>query len=336
MLTRIKPFLPGIALVIVLLALFFILNNGGEREMYSDTDPAFNAAYWKQEMDLRGPQAAYASFRERNGQAPFARQHFSAHVVGEMLAEELGIEGIPVCDASFGFGCYHGYFGRLIAERGTSSITELDAKCVEAFGPLGTGCLHGIGHGILEYVGYDQLNEGLRLCEMTTVEAPLLGCSAGVFMEYHARLGESTAGYVPEGRAFDPADPYNPCLSVREQDSDACYYGLGLWYRTEFGTNYQQMGSLCSGLSGTARTHCFLGIGTNTSPLEGYSLTAALSACATFSAEDELTCRAGASWGFFSDPVYRELADDACAYPDEDKETECLALADLTLQNTRP
>lgn len=330
---RLKPFLPGIGLAAALVLLLFMLGTSHSSHTtsarYSDSDPAYNKAFWVEELNKKGARDAYAGFRTRNQEAPFARQHFSAHVMGELLAEELGTDGISVCDASFGFGCYHGFFGRLIAERGTDSIRELDAKCVEAFGPLGTGCQHGIGHGILEYVGYDDINAALELCDMTTSAAPLLGCSSGVFMEYHERLGQATEGYMPEGREFNPADPYDPCTVTRTSDLDACYYGLGLWYRAEFGTEYQKIGQLCADLPDHARTHCFLGVGSSIAPLEGYSLPTSLSACATYSSDDALACRAGVSWAFYADPPQRELADDACAYPDQGSQEACLQLADL-------
>lgn len=333
MLERVKPFVPLLTLVLVAGGIAYIVSGGaGERLSYSDTDPGYNASYWEQELRTRQPKEVYASFRTQNQQAPQERQHFAAHVIGKLIAEKLHTEGISLCDASFGFGCYHGFFGQLIGAEGISTITELDAECVEAFGPLGTGCQHGIGHGLLEYVGYDRINEALELCDMTTKVAPLLGCSSGVFMEFHTRLGEATPEILPAGRQFDPANPYSPCTEVREDDQDACYYELGLWFEMEFHDDYQKMNQLCTALPDRARTHCFLGVGSNVAPLEHYSLESILAACATFGTQDELACRAGASWSFYADPTYRELADDACAYPDSKTQQECHALADLTRQ----
>ena len=326
-----KTFIAPLILVVLLGAIFassFFSHRSSIA--YSDTDPAYNRAYWKQEIANLGPAKAYTLFKQENAKAPALRQHFSSHVIGELLYEKLGIDGIAVCDSTFGFGCYHGFFGQAIASGGSERIAELDSACVKAYSSLGTGCQHGLGHGILEYAGYTRLNDALALCKKTTQLVPLLGCTSGVFMEYNTPLVSKENGAVPTTRQLDPKDPHAPCPSVPAENRASCYFELGQWYRITLGADRQKLNSLCGTLDGSDRTHCFLGLGAITVAFDGYVLPKAKAECDAFAPADMLSCRAGVSWSFFANPPYRAQAPEACAYPDPAKEKECLSLADLT------
>ena len=296
---------------------------------YSDTDPAFNRAYWEQQIQRHGAKDAYAEFKERTEKAPLARQHFAAHVMGDVLAEKLGTEGITVCDTSFAFGCFHGLFSAIIAKEGTAVIKELDAACVKAYGVMGTGCTHGIGHGILEYVGYENVAKALELCGLTTQKVPLLGCTSGVFMEYNQPLGGDPQNLVPGTRPFDPTHPYMPCTHVPQQFQASCYFELGGWLRTSISDDAAKRSGVCAGLSGEPRSRCYMGIGSGSAHEHGYDMTASLAECAALAPADEFSCRAGVRWGFYQVPETRVRANEACAYADA-QQSACASLGDLT------
>lgn len=296
---------------------------------YSDSDPAYNRAYWTQEIARKGAAAAYQEFKEKDADAPMGRQHFAAHVVGNLIAAAQGPAGITICDSSFGFGCYHGFFAQVIATGGTSLISTLDAACVAAYGKLGTGCQHGIGHGILEYVGYGKVNEALALCKQTTQLVPLLGCTSGVFMEYNFPLSGPADALVPSTRQLDTADRYAPCTSVPADNKDSCYFELGQWTRITL-NDYEKVDQFCGGLTGSARRHCYLGVGAIIPPLEGYDAEKNAQICTRFSTSDELACRAGVRWGLYQTPEHRTNADSACAYAQSATRAACLKLGDLT------
>jgi hypothetical protein len=296
---------------------------------YDANDPAYNRAYWTQEVTSSGAAAAYEEFKERTSVLPENRQHFAAHVIGSAIGEAVGPDGIKVCDASFGFGCYHGLFSDVIARGGATLIEQLDAACVEAYGQLGTGCQHGIGHGILEYVGYDHVNDALALCKKTTQVVPLLGCTSGVFMEYFSPLTGPADALVPSMRTLDPAHPYAPCTDVPKENQASCYYELGGYLRTS-GGSVAMAGKTCSGLSGSARENCVMGAGTLAMHVNGNDVTRAHAECAALSATDQLFCRAGVRWAVFQIPERRSEAAIGCAYADPVLEKKCETLGDLT------
>ncbi len=292
---------------------------------YQDDDPSYNSAYWEEQVHLRGGVRAYETFIQKNADAPLERQHFAAHVMGKALFSELGIEGLVICDMSFGFGCYHGFFAGALAEGGEARIKELDQVCVGAFGPLGTGCLHGIGHGILEYVGYERITDALTLCGKTTQVVPLLGCTSGVFMDYLSPLAGEGATLIPSARNVDPMNPYDPCPQVSEEFKGSCYFEFGNWLR-ETGGDFK---TLCAGLSGFDRMHCFLGAG-SAHALSSNDVDAVRAECMSLQEEDELSCRAGVAWGFFSGGHTEADVLYACAYTDANRRHQCEDLSDLT------
>ncbi len=296
--------------------------------IYSDSDPAYNREFWNQKIEQQGGERSYELFKEYNAKAPEDRTHFAAHVFGEVLFGHLGTNGIIVCDSSFGFGCYHGFSARAISIGGTETIRELDSICVDIYGPLGTGCQHGIGHGILEYTGYQDIGKALALCTLTTQLVPLLGCTSGIFMELKTPSSETeNPERLQALQRFDPAHPYDPCPSVPGEYQASCYYEIGKWFRTQATMEYQQ---LCENLLGSARHHCFLGIGSASVYSKNYSVAETLAECAQFANDDEFSCKAGASWAFVSTPEYKQEARRLCSYSDPGRTSECLMRADLT------
>lgn len=325
-------------LIILALALVFlgwlVFGANGSKISYSDSDPALNYDYWKQEFATRDAKDVYEEFTHRNAKAPLERQHLAAHPVGELIYETVGIDGIAVCDSSFGFGCYHGFFSRAIGEGGADRITELDAACVAAYGPLGTGCQHGIGHGILEYVGYEHVNDALTLCGKTTESVPLLGCASGVFMEYNTPLAGASDGLVPTQRPLSEASTYEPCTRVPEKYRASCYYEIGEWVASA-APGPETIEAICTGLSGSDRDNCYLGVGGILGFHAAYDVDAARAMCdAVATGEDTVACNAGVSWRMYAAPEHRQQAERACAYPDATTTERCLTLADLTEERT--
>lgn len=299
--------------------------------VYSDESESYNRAYWDMRLQKSDTQAVYNAFKEKNASALFNRQHLSTHIIGELLYEHEGLAGIRYCDASFSFGCYHGFFGRAISEEGVSAISELDAQCVEAYSALGTGCQHGIGHGIMEYVGYDSVSKALELCKQTTQITRLLGCTSGVFMEYNTPLIVGPDGEIPKPRVFDEQNPYTPCTEISTSFQESCYFELGQWFAQVFNSNTKQQGELCdSATSQVYRDRCFMGIGMNLVPSTEHDVSRIREQCAAFSAAGEIACLAGASWGFYSDEHFRSKPESFCVVLSSEKSEYCLQLADLT------
>lgn len=309
-------------------------NSALERIEYSDTDPSFNKDYWTAQIKLHGTSEAYASFKERNQKATTLRQHFSAHVFGSLIAEEDGAKGVTVCDNTFNFGCYHGLFAQLIAEGGTSYIKMLDEACIKEFGTPG-GCQHGIGHGIIEYVGYQNLEEALELCKNTTQHVPLIGCTSGVFMAYNTPLETSGDVLSTTIRDLDPKNPLAPCTEVKSEYQESCYYERGQWAFSRWNSDTSKMFAACNMLHGENRNLCFEGIGMLGTGYYNYDMEKIYALCSAFPRPDEVACTAGISWSFFADPLHRNGADAICNMGTVAEQETCLRLADLTQERAK-
>lgn len=288
---------------------------------------------WEQKIQRIGASAAYELFKKENEEVEYNRQHALAHIFGELVFEKEGIEGVAICDSSFGFGCFHSFFGKAIQERGVNVIQELDAACIKTYGPRGTGCSHGIGHGILSYTGEESLAEALELCAGLTFKGPIGGCSSGVFMEYNFKTMAATQGQA-ELRPLTAENRYSPCAETL-LFKESCYFEAPAWWRSSLEQSnyppeetYRTAGSWCVGIEDeTHRDACLRGIGNVIPANAGYNLELSIRHCSFMpDRESELKCRKGAAWGFFAEPSRREQAVHMCIIgTKEDEKNTCLS-----------
>ncbi len=239
-------------------------------------------------------------------------QHGVMHMFGELLYEKEGKRGMLVCGNDFGFGCFHGFFLSILPVEGPEVLPELDKLCIEKYGIKGLGCPHGIGHGLLEYLGEDKLVEALNMCATLTWQGKLHGCQDGVFMQYNVPL--SLSAKDSQIREFNDKNPYYPCNSeVPERFRQACYFSLGQWWESIFLDDFKKIGEFCGEISNDdERRVCFRGIG-NVIPAPSYKVEEALSKCSLMPTEEGKNyCQVGAAWAFFANPQYRHLVSKIC------------------------
>lgn len=287
---------------------------------------------WSERIESVGAERAYAEYKETFATAPFSAQHLLAHMMGELLYEKEGIDGLKICDATFAFGCYHSFFGRALSEKGTDVITLLDASCVRAYGPLGTGCQHGIGHGIVEYMGGKDIAKALDLCSKTTQLKALFGCTSGVFMEYNTPTITSGVDAESQTRLFDIRKPYDPCDgAVAERYRESCYYEIVAWWQRSLSADYTKMGALCLGIKkATERDACLLGVGNTVAPSTLYDVAKTIDMCTKMPNRiSEILCRAGASWSFFAEPRVRMHANEVCEMGNQKEKDTCMKRSNL-------
>lgn len=288
-------------------------------------DTAAYRAVWDRYADEHGIEAAYEMFKEYNAQAPADERHFAAHVIGDVIYEHVDLDGVAVCDPSFGYGCFHGFFGVVLAAEGADVISELDDVCVSRFGEGGTGCQHGIGHGILEFVGYNRIDEALRLCDETTQYAPTLGCMSGVFMEYYNPLVARDGVFRNEVRPLDRSDPHGVCNEVDPKYQPSCYFELAAWWNANVTGDYEQMGAWCSDVADPGnRALCTVGIGNAIAVRNNYDAGAAVAHCDD-AMPDALDpwCRAGGYWALYANPAHRANAPEMCDGLDTSEQKTC-------------
>lgn len=288
-------------------------------------------SFWKEVVDEKGAAAAYTEFKARIASETYQRKHALAHVFGELVYETEGIGGVTVCDASFGFGCFHSFFGTAIHEEGIEVVKKLDGACVAVYGPQGTGCSHGIGHGVLSYLGEEGLQEALDVCAGLAFKGAIGGCSSGVFMEYNFRTMEGPEGPL---RPFTYETRYYPCSELSPYRT-SCYFELPQWWKSSLKKEgyskeeaYEMSGLWCTELRETEeRDACFKGIGNMIPANNGYDVGISVDECARMPhRKGELLCRQGAAWGFFVDPTYRDEAIRLCTLGiDEGEQNTCIS-----------
>lgn len=267
-------------------------------------------------IERLGAPRAYAAFSAAYGPEPFEIQHNAAHLFGEALYDVKRLKGIAACDQTFNFGCYHGFMSRAIAREGLLVVRELDRVC-KSDTAAPTACEHGIGHGILEFVGHAKLLPALDACKLTNQQDPVAGCTSGVFMEYNVPLETMEGGAVAvQARPLvDTQKPFDICPDMPDQYRQSCYQELPQWWIQVLTTDIGEMGKICS----TAETEvlrivCYNGI-TKIVPSQGqYSPSTIITMCSSMPNDTERTrCLVGASWGLVNNVGLVEEAAEVCA-----------------------
>lgn len=235
---------------------------------------------WKQRFEKFGSERAYGDFVREASALSYSEAHELSHMIGAVLYERHGEEGIVRCTADFAFGCYHGFAGVALSALGLDAVPLLKEGCYAGDVRVGFGCLHGIGHGILSYLGNDELVAALRVCEgVQHDEDEVGGCFGGVFMEYNFNTMQSPDGI--ELRPFDELHPYDPCPTTPAPSLLSCYYELPAWWRATLDMaeparrdQFKEIGERCQRVNdGDLRSACYRGIGNIVGPLSEYRVT---------------------------------------------------------------
>lgn len=256
----------------------------------------------------RGATAAYEEFKNEYASKDYSAQHNTMHLMGELLYEAEGVKGITVCDDSFAFGCYHGFFPRALSENGLGAMRELDRACVDKYGEGINACPHGLGHGILEYLGHNSLNQALEKCADSIRPQDVRTCLGGVFMEYNfpTLIGDGKAEKTT--RPFNAANPYFPCdNTVPEKFMGICYYALGEYWLSVLSSDFEMISKFCSDISDVGLgVECFRGLGNNIAPSNNYDVESVIGKCEQIKDEaGEFYCKAEASRSFLGLPRHR-------------------------------
>lgn len=225
--------------------------------------------FWEERIARVGAPQAYEELTKWSKGFSVGEQHGFAHTFGGALYAQEGVDGIAYCDARFSFGCYHEFLGTAIADRGLSSVNELNEACFRVVPENSLSCQHGIGHGILTDIGYDlpDIKKALSMCRDLPYSDPIGGCYGGVFMEYDHRTMWGDSAVSREG---DSAEPFALCESIDDEYGKACAFWTPQWWGQAFRSldsdahaRARRMGHWCEG-EVFGRTHvrdCFEGIG---------------------------------------------------------------------------
>lgn len=263
-------------------------------------------AYWEEQINARGGPVAYEVFAEAAKPLTYDRQHQWAHAFGAALFRSKGVEGIATCDHRFSFGCYHQFLGDAIAALGIESIPGLSDACFKSNVKSPLSCQHGIGHGTLTAVGYDEaaMHRALTICHDLPGTDPIGGCYGGVFMEYNMQTTLAEAGRPREYTG----DPFDSCLPLEAPFLPACVYWQPQWWMQTVFENvpdevsFDTMHTYCDRYSEDSVTlkQCFEGVGNITAYESGFDTKRARELCDIFSRQGaaRLLCRSIAASHF--------------------------------------
>ena len=234
---------------------------------------------WEQRFEELGSERAYEDFVREASRLSYSEAHELSHIIGEVLFKLGGEKGIGTCTADFAYGCYHGFAGAAFARRGLSIANELENACNDPRHGFFLGCLHGVGHGVLSYLGNEKLAQALETCRSIQKEEKIGGCFGGVFMEYNFNTMQSPDGI--KLRAFNASHPDEPCPNVSAQFRSACYYELPSWWRAGLNASglayteqLAEVGKRCEVIQESDhRGACYRGVGNVIGPLSEYRAT---------------------------------------------------------------
>lgn len=190
------------------------------------------STYFQQLAEKKG--AVYA-FRVL-GQAPFpggTDLHLLGHIVGDMLYEQEGIDGIKSCTDEFRNACSHSVVIGVLNEQGPGALSDIAVTCTKAPGGPGayTMCFHGLGHGVLAYTGYD-LQKAVEMCKLTGTQQyryrEYVECVGGTIMEMIAGVHDRDVWERQVGKFFKESDPLYPCNAdwMPKEVRSICYIQL--------------------------------------------------------------------------------------------------------------
>lgn len=222
-----------IFIILILLicgAYIFTKFSQGEKDpLIARDQDQISLSKWSQRIKEIGGEKAYSEFIIDTNKEVLSKQHRQAHLFGEALYKNEGLNAVAVCDMSFNSGCYHSLIGLAVAYEGMKIIPVLLDRCSHSPNLDQSACYHGVGHGILSSIGYDlnSLKKSLAHCYELKEERVASGCFSGAFMEYNFQTMLLEEG---KKRIYNSDHPYSPCYDLDNQLSNYCMFHQSQWW----------------------------------------------------------------------------------------------------------
>jgi cytochrome c553 len=196
------------------------------------------------------------------------------------------IAGSPICAS----GYYHGIIERAFLGQPNDRLATVARQLcsdpqINAQRFLTYQCLHGLGHGLMIYNGYD-LPGSLRTCDALQTGFARVSCSGGVFMENFSSSYGVTSKYLRAN------DPIYPCNAVAERHKLYCYLLVTANILRVDGGNLKRTADACRRSEPDWVRTCYESFGRDASGLAGKSANRARAAC-RFAGSHEGDCLYG-------------------------------------------
>lgn len=223
-----------------------------------------------------------------NGQV-VGNAHEFAHIIGNGMYIKYGLAGITKCDTTFAYGCMHGVTQKLLADRGIAAVKEVQDQCTKIFPPDKsqnyTGCIHGMGHGLLTWEKYD-VPKALKDCDILDSLYQNY-CYDGVFME-----NASESPHVTES----DQKVWKFCLDLDQKYQYNCSRYQSQVFLGEYPGDVARVGVACGHADDDLMsTTCFEGLGYYVSQQNKGMLSGILKQCGQLSLPGRYHCNIGAA-----------------------------------------
>lgn len=183
------------------------------------------------------------------------------------------IAGSAVCAS----GYYHGIIERAFLGQPSDKLAVVarqlcsDPQITEQRF-LAYQCIHGLGHGLMIYTGYD-LPGSLKTCDDLRTGFDRVSCSGGVFMENFNSSYGVTSKYLRKN------DPIYPCNSVAERHKLYCYLLVTANLLRVSDYDQAEAADGCRDSEKAWVKTCFESFGRDVSGIAGKSISKALASC---------------------------------------------------------
>jgi mono/diheme cytochrome c family protein len=183
------------------------------------------------------------------------------------------IAGSPVCAS----GYYHGIIERAFLGQPTDRLAIVARQlcsdpAIDEQRFLAYQCIHGLGHGLMIYTGYD-LPGSLKTCDDLRTGFDRVSCSGGVFME------NFNASYGVSSKFLRAGDPIYPCNDVAERHKLYCYLLVTANILKVENHDQAKTAKACRRSEPAWISTCFESFGRDVSGIAGKSASKALASC---------------------------------------------------------
>jgi hypothetical protein len=230
----------------------------------------------------QGPAAAISLLQQKLASVPAVQSdcHRITHAIGGgALARVHGdvarafVGGSTICFSGF----YHGILERafLGLNRGQLAARARSLCVAPAIGSsafLNYQCLHGLGHGLMIYTGYD-LTGSLATCDGLPDRFAQSSCAGGAFME------NFFSSYGLRSRFLRANDLIYPCDAVAPRDKYSCYIQVTERILPAVKYDWAKTAAICRRTDRQWVSLCFQSYGRDASGIAGKSAARAIALC---------------------------------------------------------
>jgi len=321
----------GGALVIAVAGFFIVSNvlNAQSGEVLVDSQE-----YWEERIEKVGSKDAHEELLEATASFDPSKGHGVAHIFGSALYIKDVEEGFLVCDSNLSYGCLHEFIGRSISDKGLETILEINELCDQR--ENSGGCQHGIGHGLLGFLGYEEssFEKAVAACQTLPNADAFVGCQAGVFMEYNLQ-SIAVAEEVGTLRPLVDDNWYAPCSSLSGDTRKGCVLWQPQWWwelMVKENLSVEEVAirgfELCQNGDSQDRDFCFAGAGQMIPSAANFDTKTIQSLCdsSVQNNQGQLICRAFSANVLFNtgDPI---KAQEVCSDMQGEALKYCMAYA---------